>query len=435
MESALKFLIQKYSASGTLASVPWHLVPIPDIPRFVGAGANVPPPPPPTSSNNNNNNNNRAPPPPPTHFTPGRLPGRQNVQLRAPVKATFPPPTPSSVSAQPPPPPPPVFDNKPLTRKQKRKAALEAVTAGRASKKAANALAEQAKRARRAERFDGGAAAVSSAASSSWTTASVAHDDDWDDFVVRGTSRALEKGYLRLTSAPDPATVRPPAVLELAFAHVKQRWEREHDYAWLCDQLKAIRQDLTVQHVNDAFAVMVYESHARWALESDDLNEFNQCQTQLHKLYAKGVAGARDEFTAYLLIYFLHLNLPGDLARQMLRLTREERESAAIRHALAVCTAVALSNYQQFFHLHARAPHMSAFLLDYMVPGMRRLALAAICSAYRPSVPLAFVQEALGFSHVKKNPEGEMMRWLDERGAIYDVASGVLQTKETAAAL
>lgn len=39
-----------------------------------------------------------------------------------------------------------------------------------------------------------------------------------------GTSRALEKQYLRLTSAPTLDTVRPPVVLERALQLLKQKW-------------------------------------------------------------------------------------------------------------------------------------------------------------------------------------------------------------------
>ena len=50
------------------------------------------------------------------------------------------------------------------------------------------------------------------------------------------------------------------------------------------------------------FTVETYETHARVALECEDLNEYNQCQTQLKQLYAAGLRSAADaemEFIAY----------------------------------------------------------------------------------------------------------------------------------------
>ena len=122
-------------------------------------------------------------------------------------------------------------------------------------------------------------------------------DLDLAAMVIKGTSQTIEKEYLRLTSPPHPSTVRPEPVLHKALELVKSKWKKgDHDYIYACSQLKSIRQDCTVQHIKNQFTVSVYEIHARVALESGDINEFNQCQTQLHELYEKLIPGEAIEF-------------------------------------------------------------------------------------------------------------------------------------------
>jgi len=102
---------------------------------------------------------------------------------------------------------------------------------------------------------------------------------DWDKHTIVGTSTALEKSYLRLTTVrrsiaarltaqvTEPATIRPLPVLRQALAMLKRRWREEGNYAYICDQFKSLRQDLTVQRIKNEDTVMVYEIHARIALE------------------------------------------------------------------------------------------------------------------------------------------------------------------------
>jgi hypothetical protein len=90
-----------------------------------------------------------------------------------------------------------------------------------------------------------------------------------------GRCMTLEKRYLRLTSAPDPDNVRPLHVLEKTLELLKKKWREEQNYAYICDQFKSLRQDLTVQHIKTEFTVSVYEIHARIALEKVSSDAFS----------------------------------------------------------------------------------------------------------------------------------------------------------------
>lgn len=147
--------------------------------------------------------------------------------------------------------------------------------------------------------------------------------------------------------------VRPLEILRLHMNNLTTMWMRkERDYTWFCSQLKAVRQDLTVQRINNEFTVEVYETHARIALEVADLNEFNQSQTQLKELYKvireqkdeevkkKGLKNM-NEFIAYRLIYYVFLTLnkkyeggSTDLMNIILSLTPDQVQDHCISFAL-----------------------------------------------------------------------------------------------------
>lgn len=86
--------------------------------------------------------------------------------------------------------------------------------------------------------------------------------------TIKGTCTIVEKPFFRLTSAPDPAKVRPEHVLKQALKLLKSKWEtKAADYIYIDDQFRSLRQDLTVQRIQNDFCVKVYETHARIALD------------------------------------------------------------------------------------------------------------------------------------------------------------------------
>lgn len=198
---------------------------------------------------------------------------------------------------------------------------------------------------------------------------------------VVGRCQTLEKNYFRLTSAPNPDTVRPLPVLERTLDLLKKKWKKESNYGYICDQFKSLRQDLTVQHIRNEFTVTVYEIHARIALEKGDLGEYNQCQTQLRVLYAQQLGGHPTEFKAYRILYFIYTRNWTAMNDALADVTAEDKQDPAVKHALDVRSALALGNYHRFFQLYLDTPNMGAYLMDMFVGRERLTALAAICRA------------------------------------------------------
>jgi len=218
-----------------------------------------------------------------------------------------------------------------------------------------------------------------------------------------GLSQALEKSYLRLTTAPDPATVRPEGVLRQALTFVLSKFEAKGDpYYYLCDQLKAIRQDLTVQRINNKFTVEVYEIAAGFALQYGDQAEFNQSQANLKPLYSQGVMKTEDsvyEFLAYRLLYAVlngaqdELNIELD---ELASLPPRHRKRPEIQHALKVVQCWIEGNYIRFNKLYDAAPNMGRKVMDLFRRKIADRFYPRLLKPYRPTpIPLDFVKGIL----------------------------------------
>ena len=224
---------------------------------------------------------------------------------------------------------------------------------------------------------------------------------------------------------PRADDVRPLPVLRAAQADAQdgELDRAEADYVWAREQLKSIRQDLTVQHLAEGgggggggtsaarFACKVYEGHARIALQADDLDEFNQCLAQLLPLHARRLQTADAavcEFAGYRLLRAA-TRRPGGLAEELhaivSALSDAQRADGGVRRCLRAAAAVdahdALFACAAVFSL----PHHAAALLRPRLPALRARGLRALCRAFAPSLPLAVVAVRLGFADGAPNAD------------------------------
>ena len=225
---------------------------------------------------------------------------------------------------------------------------------------------------------------------------------DWDALTIKGTCTALEKSYFRLTSAPDPSTVRPASVLEAALERLRAGGA-EMKWFYLNDQCKALRQDLTVQRIRTSLTAAVYEFHARASLDAGDLAEYNQCATVLGSLYDEGVTSdSIPEFMGYRILYAAVAGRahPGSGVASSAALAAALRAGVAseppVVHARAVATALREGNNAAFFRLYRAASGHARALMDAAVEAVRFGGITTLTRACRPTVPVAALPVVLG---------------------------------------
>jgi hypothetical protein len=230
--------------------------------------------------------------------------------------------------------------------------------------------------------------------------------DPGDCEEIVGTCYEQEKKFFRLTKKPDASEIRPPTVLRKHFNHLQTIAKNPTKYKYVCDQLRAIRQDLTVQKIRDDFTISVYEFHARLTLENKDLCEFNQCQTQLRHLY-DDLPGSKNEyeFTAYRLLYYILTEDDQDILSLLNDLDAKARRSPSIALAIKVHDAYLKGHHIKLFKLYKNTPRMCGNVMDLFLDRERRRFIKIVQKSYHPFIEVSVLSNWFQFSSEKEFAE------------------------------
>lgn len=228
--------------------------------------------------------------------------------------------------------------------------------------------------------------------------------------VLVGRNMTVEKDFLRLTAEADASLVRPEAVLRQALTLVQQRYSAgDTEYAWVCRQLKSIRQDLLVQAIENDLTEAACLTHARVALENSDVGEFNQCLTRLVELAAARRRPLSPELSGYRLLYAAYSGSALAVASLLAEMPPATRNSGAVLHARRVWRALTNRNAAAFFRLYEDSPGMNASLMDLFAGALRADVLRSWVAAYRPSLPLPEVVARLGWRYTHSGEDDQLV--------------------------
>ena len=226
-----------------------------------------------------------------------------------------------------------------------------------------------------------------------------------------GTNTNLEKGFLRLKDIPEPSQVRPQHILEKSLKLMVKKWkEKSGEYIYFEEQFKSIRQDITIQSIKNEFTVRVYETNARIALEMSDLDQFNQCQSQLIKLYKEGIKGNQSEFLAYRILYNSFVQ-PQYVIEDLLKEVYYSPlyYQSEIQHALSILKNMNTKNYKNIYKLYQSAPNMGKLLINPFLPRLRIKTLQVLFQGYYTEMSLDELINKICF-----NTKDELLQFLTE---------------------
>lgn len=212
-------------------------------------------------------------------------------------------------------------------------------------------------------------------------------DEIDQEATIVGTSTNLEKEYLRIAGDQDidPSKVRPLAILKESLHYCLDKYNQNQNYEYISEQLRSIRQDLSVQHIEDPFTVEVYETHTKLAILNKDWSNANQSMVQLEIYYAKklGIFQNICEFWKYRIIYLFGVEDIDGLCSFVPKIDNNVLQSRDVQFAIYLWEISQSGEWMKYFSIMKKADPYVASVMSLKAQNLRVTALSCICRGFR----------------------------------------------------
>ncbi|EMD43546.1 SAC3/GANP family protein [Entamoeba histolytica KU27] len=223
---------------------------------------------------------------------------------------------------------------------------------------------------------------------------------------IIGTCQKYEKSYVRLVENTDPTLIRPLNILEKSFEFVKSKYETNHDYNYISDQLKSIRQDMVVQGLNCQFTREVYQYDIQIELENQNLTEFIVCISKLLEL--DECIHVKDdlhfECVSILLLdlhKFIQKKTTIGLYNKIYEFIDDIKKSSLVQFVIELLKYFENGEVIEISSLleNTKIPSLlSHYIQLYFLPAVRSLVIDEIRRSFRGKWPISYIKKILVFS-------------------------------------
>ena len=241
---------------------------------------------------------------------------------------------------------------------------------------------------------------------------------------VKDNKHYLEKSYLRLTEIVDSKDVRDIQEIKKAFKFVKKEIDAgKKDHEWAVDQLRTIRQELTVHNIMNHFSLGVYLVSFKYSLLTKNTQQIRETMGQFFIYINSGLLDNVDNINndnesiniiSYWIVMAVQDNRSHDLLRLLQIISNQSLYSKQTKQALLFRNWFSIGNYFQVLKfLKDNQDGVFKAIYDLFEDQIKFKFLQSICKGFGPKIKQTVINKYLLFDCLQ-----ELKKFLLKHGCV-----------------